>query len=227
MALIAIAILWRVSVWYARARQAARARPRAAAAAGGTGLSRTRVALSVAVLMALIFSKYFYMVSLNTYYTFYLIERFHLSVQSAQIYLFVFLAAVAVGTLIGGPVGDRIGRKYVIWGSILGVLPFTLVLPYANLFFTGGLSVVIGLVLASAFSAILVYAQELMPGHIGTVSGLFFGFAFGMGGIGAAVLGDLADATSITFVYRVCAFLPLIGLLTAFLPDLNRRRQTA
>jgi FSR family fosmidomycin resistance protein-like MFS transporter len=227
MALIAIAILWRVSVWYARARQAARARPRAAAAAGGTGLSRTRVALSVAVLMALIFSKYFYMVSLNTYYTFYLIERFHLSVQSAQIYLFVFLAAVAVGTLIGGPVGDRIGRKYVIWGSILGVLPFTLVLPYANLFFTGALSVVIGLVLASAFSAILVYAQELMPGHIGTVSGLFFGFAFGMGGIGAAVLGDLADATSITFVYRVCAFLPLIGLLTAFLPDLNRRRQTA
>ena len=223
MALMAIAILWRVSGWYARARQAARARPLVAVA--GPGLSRGRVGLSIAVLVALIFSKYFYMVSLNTYYTFYLIARFHVSVQTAQIHLFVFLGAVAVGTLIGGPVGDRIGRKYVIWGSILGVLPFTLILPYADLFYTGVLSVVIGLVLASAFSAILVYAQELMPGHIGTVSGLFFGFAFGMGGIGAAVLGDLADATSITFVYRVCAFLPLIGLLAAFLPDLSRRRQ--
>jgi MFS transporter, FSR family, fosmidomycin resistance protein len=226
-ALLAIAILWRVSGWYARARQAARARPRGHAAEAGTGLSRGRVALSISILVALIFSKYFYMVSLNTYYTFYLIERFHVSVQSAQIHLFVFLAAVAVGTLIGGPVGDRIGRKYVIWGSILGVLPFTLILPYASLFFTGVLTVIIGLVLASAFSAILVYAQELMPGHIGTVSGLFFGFAFGMGGIGAAVLGDLADYTSIEFVYRICAFLPLIGLLTAFLPNLSKPQRAA
>ena len=183
--------------------------------------------MSICILVALIFSKYFYLASLNTYYTFYLIQKFHISVQSAQIYLFVFLAAVAVGTLIGGPMGDRIGRKYVIWGSILGVLPFTLVLPYAGLVLTCVLSVIIGLVLASAFSAILVYAQELMPGNIGTVSGLFFGFAFGMGGIGAAVLGDLADVTSITFVYHVCAFLPLIGLLTAFLPNLDSHRHRA
>ncbi|HEY2131452.1 MAG TPA: MFS transporter [Acetobacteraceae bacterium] len=226
-ALLAIVILWRVGGWYSRARLAARGRPRGHAAEGGTGLSRGRVVLSICILVALIFSKYFYLASLNTYYTFYLIQKFHISVQSAQVYLFVFLAAVAVGTLIGGPVGDRIGRKYVIWGSILGVLPFTLMLPYAGLFFTCVLSVIIGLVLASAFSAILVYAQELMPGHIGTVSGIFFGFAFGMGGIGAAVLGDLADRTSITFVYHVCAFLPLIGLLTAFLPSLSSHRRSA
>jgi FSR family fosmidomycin resistance protein-like MFS transporter len=225
-ALLAIVILWRVGSWYAHARLA-RGRRQGHAAEGGTGLSRRRVVLSICILVALIFSKYFYLASLNTYYTFYLIQKFHISVQSAQVYLFVFLAAVAVGTLIGGPVGDRIGRKYVIWGSILGVLPFTLMLPYAGLAFTCVLSVIIGLVLASAFSAILVYAQELMPGHIGTVSGLFFGFAFGMGGIGAAVLGDLADRTSITFVYHVCAFLPLIGLLTAFLPSLSSHRRPA
>jgi len=151
-------------------------------------------------------------------------SKFHVSVRSAQIHLFVFLGAVAAGTIAGGPVGDRIGRKYVIWGSILGVLPFTLILPYASLFWTGVLTVIIGLILASAFSAILVYAQELVPGKVGTISGLFFGLAFGMGGLGAAALGRLADATSIEFVYRVCAYLPAIGLLTAFLPDVEKGR---
>ncbi|MGE5168109.1 MAG: MFS transporter, partial [Deltaproteobacteria bacterium] len=161
--------------------------------------------------------------SLYSYYTFYLIERFHVDVQSSQIYLFVFLGAVALGTLIGGPVGDRIGRKYVIWASILGVLPFTLALPHVGLFWTVVLSVVIGLILSSAFSAILVYAQELLPGKVGMIAGLFFGFAFGMGGLGAALLGELADHRGIEYVYQLCAWLPAIGLLTVFLPDLHRR----
>jgi FSR family fosmidomycin resistance protein-like MFS transporter len=182
------------------------------------------VVFSVAILIALVFSKYFYLASLITYYTFYLIQKFHVSVQNAQVHLFVFLGAVAAGTIIGGPIGDRFGRKYVIWCSILGVLPFTLLLPYANLFWTGILSVVIGLILASAFSAILVYAQDLIPGKVGMISGLFFGLAFGMGGVGAALLGELADHTSIDFVYKVCAFLPVIGLLTAFLPNLEKGR---
>jgi FSR family fosmidomycin resistance protein-like MFS transporter len=176
------------------------------------------------VLLLLVFSKYFYLASINSYFTFYLIEKFHLSVQAAQIHLFVFLAAVAAGTIIGGPVGDRIGRKYVIWVSILGVAPFTLLLPYANLFWTGVLTVVIGVVLASAFAAIVVYAQELIPGNVGMVAGLFFGFAFGLGGVGAALLGHLADATSIAYVYKVCSFLPFIGLLTFLLPNLERSR---
>jgi FSR family fosmidomycin resistance protein-like MFS transporter len=167
------------------------------------------------------FSKFFYLASLSSYYTFYLINKFHVSVQSAQVHLFIFLAAVAAGTIIGGPVGDRIGRKLVIWCSILGVLPFSLILPYASLFWTGILTVIIGLILASAFSAILVYAQELIPGKIGMISGLFFGFAFGMGGVGAALLGQLADHTSINYVYHVCSFLPAIGILTAFLPNLE------
>jgi MFS transporter, FSR family, fosmidomycin resistance protein len=167
------------------------------------------------------FSKFFYLASLISYYTFYLMGRFHVTVQSAQLHLALFLGAVAAGTFIGGPVGDRLGRKLVIWCSILGVLPFTLMLPYANLFWTSILSVIIGLILASAFSAILVYAQELMPGRIGAVSGLFFGFAFGLGGIGSALLGKLADLTSIDFVYHVCAYLPAIGILTALLPDLG------
>jgi FSR family fosmidomycin resistance protein-like MFS transporter len=175
------------------------------------------------VLLALIFSKYFYLASLSSYYTFYLINRFQVSVQSAQLHLFLFLAAVALGTIVGGPLGDRFGRKYVIWGSILGVLPFTLLLPHANLFWTGVLTVPIGMILASAFPAIVVYAQELMPGRTGTVAGLFFGFAFGMGGIGAAVLGKLADAVGINLVYEMCAFLPLIGLLAAFLPNVDKR----
>ena len=180
---------------------------------------RARVGWSLAILAALIFSKYFYLASLSSYYTFYLIEKFHLSVRTAQIQLFVFLAAVAVGTILGGPIGDRIGRKLVIWVSILGVLPFTLLLPYASLFWTPVLAIVIGLILASAFSAIVVFAQELVPGRVGLISGVFFGFAFGMGGIGAAVLGQMADVVGIEAVYRLCAFLPAIGLLAAFLPD--------
>ncbi len=190
-------------------------------------LSKRKVAVALAVLMALVFSKYVYLGSLSSYYTFYLIARFHLSVQSSQLHLFAFLGAAAAGTFFGGPIGDRFGRKVVIWGSILGVLPFTLLLPYANLFWTGVLSVIIGFVIASAFSAILVYAQELVPGRVGMISGLFFGLAFGVGGIGAAALGKLADATSIIFVYRVCSYLPAIGLLTGLLPEIEplRRRQ--
>jgi FSR family fosmidomycin resistance protein-like MFS transporter len=180
----------------------------------------------VAILLVLVFSKSFYTASLNSFYTFYLISRFQVSVETAQIYLFVFLAAVAAGTLIGGPVGDRIGRKRVLWISIVGVLPFTLILPYVGLFWTGILTVVIGLILASASSAIIVYALELVPGKVGTVAGLFFGLSFGIAGIGAAALGRLADATSIDFVYQICAFLPLLGLLTVLLPDLGRPQGT-
>jgi FSR family fosmidomycin resistance protein-like MFS transporter len=176
------------------------------------------------VLLALVFSKFFYLASISSYYTFYLIHRFGVSVQNAQVHLFFFLGAVAAGTLVGGPLGDKIGRKYVIWFSILGMLPFTLMLPYADLFWTGILSVIIGMIIASAFPAIVVYAQELLPGRVGMVSGLFFGFSFGMAGIGAAVLGALADATSITFVYKVCSFLPVIGLLTVFLPNFAKKR---
>ncbi|MBP8169887.1 MAG: MFS transporter [Azonexus sp.] len=188
----------------------------------GNGLSRRQIGWSLAILGLLMFSKFFYMTSLSSYYTFYLMHKFDLTLASAQFYLFAFLFAVAAGTVLGGPVGDRVGRKRVIWGSILGVAPFTLLLPHVGLFWTGVLSVIIGLILASAFSAILVYAQELVPGKVGTISGLFFGFAFGMGGIGAALLGQLADATSIETVYRVCAYLPLIGLLTAFLPTIKK-----
>jgi FSR family fosmidomycin resistance protein-like MFS transporter len=184
-------------------------------------LAPKKVALALAILGALMFSKFFYLASLTNYYTFYLMGKFHLSIQNAQLHLFLFLAAAAAGTYIGGPVGDKIGRKYVIWVSILGVLPFSLLLPFSNLFWTSVLSVVIGFIIASAFSAILVYAQELMPGRIGLVSGLFFGLAFGMGGIGAALLGKLADLTDINFVYRICSFLPVIGILTAFLPNLE------
>jgi FSR family fosmidomycin resistance protein-like MFS transporter len=221
-ALLGMVVLARVGRWYAgRVKNRGRATKRAT---GVQTLPRRKVAFAVAILLVLIFSKYFYLASLNTYYTFYLIERFHVSVQTAQIDLFIFLAAAAVGTFIGGPIGDRIGRKYVIWGSILGVLPFTLALPFASLFWTVALTIVIGLVLASAFSAILVYAQELLPGRIGAVSGLFFGFAFGMGGLGAALLGQLADHVGIATVYHLCAFLPAIGLLTAFLPNLERPR---
>jgi FSR family fosmidomycin resistance protein-like MFS transporter len=184
-------------------------------------VARVRVIAALLILLVLIFSKYFYMASMSSYYTFFLIDKFHVSVQTSQMLLFLFLFAVASGTLIGGPVGDRIGRKYVIWVSILGVAPFTLLLPYANLFWTGVLSVVIGVVLSSAFSAILVYAQELVPGKVGLIAGLFFGLAFGMGGIGAAVLGRLADHTSIRHVFELCAFLPLLGLMTGFLPNVE------
>jgi MFS transporter, FSR family, fosmidomycin resistance protein len=217
-ALLGMFVLFNVGHWY-KLHGLARLKPRAAAAGkAGPGPRSKEVRVVIGVLLALIFSKYFYLASLTSYYTFYLISRFGVSVQSAQLHLFIFLAAVAVGTIVGGPLGDRFGRKYVIWASILGVLPFTLILPHANLFWTSVLTVPIGLILASAFPAIVVYAQELMPGRTGTVAGLFFGFAFGMGGIGAAVLGKLADAFGINAVYQMCAFLPLIGLLAAFLP---------
>jgi FSR family fosmidomycin resistance protein-like MFS transporter len=226
VALLAMIVLYRVGGWYQEHRPASTIRTGASAAvmeAGGSGLSRNRILLSVAVLVALIFSKYFYLASLSSYYTFYLISKFHVSVRAAQIDLFIFLGSVAAGTILGGPIGDRFGRKLVIWVSILGVSPFTLLLPHANLFWTRILTVVIGLILASAFSAIVVYAQELVPGRVGMISGLFFGFAFGMGGLGAGVLGWLADKTSIEFVYGICAYLPLIGILTAFLPNVEHR----
>lgn len=223
-ALIGIVILINVGRWYKK-RQAATAKTSAKASANHHQLSNKKVWTTLGILLTLIFSKYFYMASILSYYTFYLIHKFQVSVQNAQLMLFIFLGAIAAGTVIGGPIGDRIGRKFVIWWSILGVLPFTLALPYANLFWTGVLTAIIGVILASAFSAILVYAQELIPGKVGMISGLFFGFAFGMGGIGAAVLGELADRTSIDYVYHVCSFLPLIGLLTVFLPNLGTATQ--
>ncbi len=222
-AMTGIVVLSRVGVWY-KAHLAERAK-KASSAKPGNGLPPGRVAMSIAILVALVFSKYFYIASISSYYTFYLIGKFGVGVRDAQLYLFLFLGAASVGTFFGGPVGDRIGRRYVIWGSILGVLPFTLLLPHVGLKMTAVLTMIIGLILSSAFSSILVYAQELLPGRIGMVSGLFFGLAFGMGGIGAAVLGRLADATSVFFVYDVCAFLPAIGLLTAFLPDLDKDRR--
>jgi len=179
--------------------------------------------VSPVILILLIFSKYFYIASMVTYLTFYMIEKFHVSVQQAQIYLFIFLFSVAAGTLLGGPLGDRFGRKYVIWFSILGAAPFTLLLPHVGIFWTAVLSVVIGIIIASAFSAILVYAQELLPGKVGLISGLFFGLAFGFGGLGSAALGVLADHKGIIFVYQTCSFLPLIGILTGFLPNIGVR----
>lgn len=220
-AVIGMFVLFNVGRWY-KAHGLERLKPAKRANASEHVAQPRNLRLVIAVLLVLIFSKYFYMASLSSYYTLYLIDRFQVSVQNSQLLLFVFLAAVAAGTIIGGPLGDRFGRKYIIWISILGVLPFTLILPHANLFWTAVLTVPIGLILASAFPAIVVYAQELMPGRTGTVAGLFFGFAFGMGGVGAAVLGKLADLTSITFVYEVCAFLPLLGLLAALLPNVER-----
>ena len=221
VALVGIGILSLLGRWY---KSAGHAHPKkAGSSVRHSTLPKSQVRLALAVLVALIFSKFFYLASITSYYTFYLMQRFDLPTQTAQIYLFVFLAAAAAGTFIGGPVGDRFGRRTVIWASILGVLPFTLVLPYAGLTATIMLSVVVGLVISSAFSAILVYAQELMPGRVGMVSGLFFGLAFGMGGVGAAVLGEIADWTSIEFVYHICSYLPLIGLLTVFLPNVEER----
>jgi FSR family fosmidomycin resistance protein-like MFS transporter len=221
IAIAGMAVVWRVSRWYRHRATVLSPAGTRRAAQSGPSLSRARIGWSLAVLAALIFSKYFYLASLTSYYTFYLITKFGLSVRAAQVHLFIFLAAVAAGTVLGGPIGDRFGRKHVIWGSILGVLPFTLLLPYANLFWTTQLTIVIGLTLASAFSAIVVYAQELVPGRVGLISGVFFGFAFGMGGLGAAALGQLADSIGIEAVYQICAFLPAIGLLTAFLPDVD------
>jgi FSR family fosmidomycin resistance protein-like MFS transporter len=221
VALLGIVVLFRVGGWYQRNLAERKKQPAAVRPGRQQTLSTPRVVLALAVLMALIFSKYIYLTSLTSYYTFYLISRFGLSVQQAQIHLFIFLFAVAAGTIIGGPLGDRYGRKYVIWISILGVAPFTLLLPYASAGWAAILTVVIGVILASAFSAILVYAQELVPGRVGLIAGLFFGFAFGVAGVGSALLGKLADHTSISYVFHVCSFLPLIGLLTAFLPDLE------
>ncbi|TKC10739.1 MFS transporter [Pedobacter polaris] len=225
IALLAMVVLTYVGNWYKGYLIRLRENVKSQAKSIGHNLSKRRVVFAISILLILIFSKYFYMASLTSYFTFYLIQKFHVSVQTSQIYLFIFLFSVAAGTLIGGPIGDKIGRKYVIWASILGTAPFALLLPHANLFWTGILIVPIGMILASAFSAILVYAQELIPGKVGLVAGLFFGFAFGMGGIGSALLGKLADSTSITYVYNVCAFLPLIGLLTAFLPNLTNTKK--
>jgi MFS transporter, FSR family, fosmidomycin resistance protein len=224
-ALLAIFLLTNVSLWYSRNMKPRSAGGVSARGTAYTVLSRKKVLGAIAILIALLFSKNVYTSSLSSYYTFYLIQKFVLSVQSAQIHLFVFLGAVAAGTFAGGPIGDRFGRKPVIWFSILGAFPFALMLPYASLFWTGVLSVAIGLILASAFAAIIVYAQELVPGRVGLMAGMFFGFSFGLGGLGAAVLGQVADWTSIDTVYRLCSFLPLIGLLTAFLPNIERPRR--
>ncbi|MDR3710814.1 MAG: MFS transporter [Capsulimonadaceae bacterium] len=223
-AMIAIVILTKVGRWYKSHPLARPGAQQAARAAATSPVSRGRTIAAIGILLVLIFSKYFYMASLTSYFPLYLIHRFHLSVRVAQMHLFIFLGAVAVGTLIGGPLGDRIGRKLVIWGSILGILPFTLMLPAASLAATGVLTAFIGLILASAFSAILVYAQELLPARVGTVAGLFFGFAFGMGGIGAAILGRWADIAGLDVVYRACSYLPALGLLAAFLPDIEKKR---
>ncbi len=219
-ALIAMLVLWRVGNWYASHRKAG---ARKTVVHVAVDLPRGKVLLTLAVLVTLMFSKFVYMVSLSSYYTFYLIHKFGLKVPQAQILLFVFLGAVAAGTVLGGPIGDRIGRKYVIWSSILGVLPFTLSLPYADLTWTVALTVVIGFVLASAFPAIVVFGQELVPGRVGLIAGMFFGFSFGISGTAAAALGMVADARGIEFVYHLCSFLPLLGLLTVFLPNLGKR----
>lgn len=225
IALLAIVILSWVGRWYKGYMIHLKVKQGQKSASVTNTFSRNRVIGAIVILLVLIFSKYFYMASLTSYFTFYLIDKFNISVQTSQIYLFAFLFSVAAGTLIGGPVGDRFGRKYVIWFSILGAAPFALILPYANLFWTGVLIVPIGMILASAFSAILVYAQELIPGKVGLVAGLFFGFAFGMGGIGSALLGKLADRTSIDYVYHICAYLPLIGIVTGFLPNIESKKK--
>jgi FSR family fosmidomycin resistance protein-like MFS transporter len=227
LAFLAIVVLSRLGFWYKAHLFSLKRKPKVKHIEHAVHLSKSRITISIIILLVLIFSKYFYLASMTSYYTFYLIHKFHVSVQASQLYLFAFLLAVAAGTILGGPLGDKFGRKYVIWFSILGAAPFTLLLPHASLFFTCVLSILIGVILASAFSAILVYAQELLPGKIGTVSGLFFGFAFGMGGLGSAVLGMLADKTSIEHVYNLCAFLPLIGLLTAFLPNLKQKKTSS
>ena len=222
-ALVGIVVLTRVGHWYKHhgIARLAKLAPRRGASGESSAQSSRHVRGAIAVLLVLIFTKYFYLASITSYYTFYLINHFGVSVRAAQLYLFVFLGAVALGTIVGGPLGDRFGRKYIIWISILGVLPFTVALPHVGLLWTALLTVPIGMILASAFPAIVVYAQELLPGRTGTIAGLFFGFAFGMGGVGAAALGALADRTSIQFVYQVCAFLPALGLLAGLLPNVE------
>jgi len=223
IALVGIVLLYRVGLWYVANTHLLK--PKGHAHAHLTSLSPRQVSMAIGLLMALVFSKYIYLASMTSYYTFFLIHKFHVSVQMSQIYLFVFLFAVAAGTIIGGPIGDRFGRKNVIWVSILGVTPFTLLLPHVPLAGVIILSVIIGVILASAFSAIVVFAQELVPGKVGMIAGLFFGLAFGLAGIGSAVLGKLIDMTSIGLVFEICSFLPLLGVLTAFLPDLERPKR--
>jgi FSR family fosmidomycin resistance protein-like MFS transporter len=220
LALLAIFLLARVGKWYQGNVDRIK---RNHLKDSGVTFTKQKIIFSIIILMVLIFSKFFYLACMSSYYTFFLIDKFHLTVQSSQVHLFIFLFAVAAGTLMGGPLGDRFGRKYIIWFSILGAAPFTLLLPYVSLLWVTILSAFIGFILASAFSAILVYAQELIPGKVGLIAGLFFGFAFGMGGVGSAVLGVLADHTSIQYVFKVCAFLPLIGILTGFLPDIGHK----
>lgn len=220
IAILALLVLSRIAFWY---QNHLNLRAKKKAVIVLPDLSQTQIVWSVIILLVLIFSKFFYMAGMSSYFTFYLMEKFNLSIQDAQYHLFLFLASCAVGTLLGGPLGDKFGRKYVIWFSVLGAAPFALLLPYANLFWTGALSVIIGIIISSAFPAILVYAQELLPKKLGMVSGLFYGFAFGMGGLGSAVLGYIADHTGIEYVYHICAFLPLIGIIAFFLPNLKKK----
>jgi len=222
VAILALFVLSRIAAWY-QDHLALRTSKKVEIVL--PDLSQAKIIVSVSILLVLIFSKFFYMASISSYFTFYLMDRFQLSIQDAQFHLFLFLASCAIGTLIGGPLGDRFGRKYVIWFSVLGAAPFTLLLPYVDLFWTGTLSVVIGIIISSAFPAILVYAQELLPKKLGMVSGLFYGFAFGMGGLGSALLGNLADHTSIDYVYHLCAYLPLIGFIALFLPNLKNKKK--
>ncbi len=227
LALIAIIILIKIGSWYKRINTShLKSKKQVTDLELNHNFSRRKVIFTVLILLILIFSKYFYLAGMTSFFTFYLIDKFQMSVQTSQIYLFIFLASAAVGTMIGGPLSDRFGRKYIIWFSILGVSPFTILLPYANLFWTTILTILIGVILASAFPTILVYAQELLPGKVGMIAGLFFGFAFGIAGIGSAVLGELADQTSINYVYQVCSFLPLIGLITWLLPNIEIGRKT-
>jgi MFS transporter, FSR family, fosmidomycin resistance protein len=223
LALTAIVVLIRIGKWYQQNMHRIKPKAKGTVINFHPEIPRRTVGISIAILLILIFSKYFYLACMSSYFTFFLIDKFKLSIQSSQVHLFLFLFSTAAGTFLGGPLGDKFGRKYVIWFSILGVAPFTILLPYMNLFWTTLFSICIGFILSSAFSAILVYAQELLPGKIGMVSGLFFGFAFGMGGLGSAVLGALADHTSIHYIFHLCGFLPLIGLLTGFLPDLKKK----
>lgn len=223
-AVIGMVLLWRVGRWYANHLYLKQRKSVPGIAEALPSLPKGRVRTALGILLVLIFSKYFYLASMTSYFTFFLINKFGVTAQQSQLYLFAFLGAVALGTIIGGPLGDRFGRKYVIWFSILGAAPFTMLLPYASLFWTIVLAVIIGVVIASAFSAILVYATDLVPGKVGTIAGLFFGFAFGLGGLGSALLGSLADHTSIEYVFRVCAFLPLLGIVTGFLPNIVHKK---